>query len=159
VRKTRVEELVKQGVKGAKAVEAALNNLGRMIAATQLGITLSSIGLGFVGEPALADLLGPLFRFLPAHWHGVATHSAATLLAFFLITFLHVVFGELIPKTLALQTTDRSALWLSGPLLLFAKVTRPLTALINSTGNAILRRMGYEPASGEDVVHSVEELL
>jgi CBS domain containing-hemolysin-like protein len=159
VRKTRVEELVQQGVAGAKAVEHALNNLGRSIAATQLGITLASIGLGFVGEPALADLLAPLFGLLPAGWQGAATHSAATLLAFLLITYLHVVFGELLPKTLALQTADKAALWLSGPLLLFARVTRPLTALMNATGNAVLRRLGFEPVTGEEVVHSVEELL
>jgi CBS domain containing-hemolysin-like protein len=159
VRKTRVEELVGQGVAGARAVEAALKNLGRSIAATQLGITLTSIGLGFVGEPALAHLLEPVFAFLPAHWRGAATHTAATVLAFLLITFLHVVFGELIPKTLALQTTDRAALWLSGPLLLFTRLTRPLTALMSATGNAVLRRLGYEPATGEEVVHSVEELL
>ncbi len=160
LRRTRVEEMVQQGVKGARAVLAAVDDLGRSIAATQLGITLTSIGLGFVGEPALADLLEPLFRFLPVHWHGVATHTAATVLAFFLITFLHVVFGELIPKTLALQTSDRTALWLARPLRVFAGCTRPLTALINGTGNFILKRLfGMEPVSGAEEVHSVEELM
>jgi CBS domain containing-hemolysin-like protein len=159
LRKTRVEEMVRQGVKGAKAVESALNNLSRSIAATQLGITLASIGLGFVGEPALAHLLGPLFGFLPEDWHGVATHSAATALAFFLITFLHVVFGELIPKALALQTSEKAALWLTRPLVGFASLSRPLIVVMNGTGNTILRWLGYEPASGEETVHSIEELL
>ena len=159
LRKTRVEEMVRQGVKGARAVESALNNLGRSIAATQLGITLASIGLGFVGEPALARLVGPLFHFLPDRWHGLATHSLATALAFLLITYLHVVFGELIPKTMALQASDRAALWLARPLTAFARLSRPLIVVMNGTGNALLRRLGYEPPSAEDAVHSVEELL
>jgi CBS domain containing-hemolysin-like protein len=159
VRKTRIEELVSRGVKGARAVEAAIRTLDRSIAATQLGITLASIGLGFVGEPALADLIQPWFRFLPAHWQGITTHSVAALLAFLLITFLHVVFGELIPKSLALQTPDQAALWLARPLSLFARLTRPLTLLINLSARCILRTFGYEPVSGEEMVHSVEELL
>src|SRR3981081_4569255 len=84
VRKTRVEELVTRGVKGAKAVEAAVRNLSRSIAGTQLGVTLSHIGLGFVGEPALAQLLDPPFRLLFGPWHGAATHTVATVLAFLL---------------------------------------------------------------------------
>jgi CBS domain containing-hemolysin-like protein len=159
VRKTRVEELVGQGVAGAKSVLAALDGLSSSIAATQLGITLSSIGLGFVGEPTLARLLDPLFGFLPGHWHWLTTHSVATALAFFLITFLHVVFGELIPKTMALQIPDRAALWLAHPLLLFSRATRPFIAVMNLTGNAILRALGFRPAGGEEMVHSVEELL
>ena len=83
--------------------------------AAQLGITLASIGLGFVGEPALAQLIRPVFTALPENWQGWVTHSAATVLAFALITFLHVVFGELIPKTLALQVPDRIALCWPGP--------------------------------------------
>jgi putative hemolysin len=159
VRKTRVEEMIQGGVKGAKAVLAAMSRLDRSIAATQLGITLASIGLGFVGEPALARLLEPLFSWVTQDWRGAATHSIATVLAFFLITFLHVVFGELIPKTLALQTPDKTALWMARFLNLFAAATRPLILLMNLTGNLILRRLGYEPATSEGLVHSVEELL
>jgi CBS domain containing-hemolysin-like protein len=159
VRKTRIEELIKRGVKAARSVELAMKRLDRSIAATQLGITLASIGLGFVGEPALASLLEPLFDYLPEDWRGVATHSAATILAFLLITFLHVVFGELIPKSLALETADRTALWLSGPLNVFSRLSRPLILLMNGTANFILRRLGLPAASGEEMVHSVEELL
>jgi CBS domain containing-hemolysin-like protein len=111
-----------------------------------------------VGEPALAHLLEPLFFFLPASWSGVATHSVATVVAFIIITFLHVVFGELLPKNLALQTTDRVALWLAAPLVVFTKLTRPLTLLMSGTANALLRLLGYDPARGEEMVHSVEEL-
>lgn len=159
VRKTRIEELIKRGVKSARSVESAMNRLDRSIAATQLGITLASIGLGFVGEPALASLIEPLANYLPEGWRGAATHSAATILAFLLITYLHVVFGELIPKSLALETADRTALWLSGPLNVFSRLSRPLIVLMNGTANFILRRLGLHAASGEEMVHSVEELL
>jgi CBS domain containing-hemolysin-like protein len=158
VRKTRVEEMVGQGVKGARAVEAAMNKLDRSIAATQLGITLTSIGLGFVGEPALAAVFEHWTYALPAGWRGVVTHSAATAVAFLLITYLHVVFGELIPKAMAIQTADRTALWLAGPLTAFARLTRPLILLMSGTGNLILRCFGLQAPSAEEMVHSVEEL-
>jgi CBS domain containing-hemolysin-like protein len=158
VRKTRVEELVHRGIKGAKTLEAAIARLDRSIAATQLGITLTSIGLGWVGEPALASLFQPLFGFLTPIWNTVATHTAATAVAFLLITFLHVVFGELIPKNMALQKPDRSALILARPLRVFARITRPLTLIMSGTANVILRLLGYVPARGEQMVHSVHEL-
>jgi putative hemolysin len=148
VRKTRIEELMAQGVKGARAVDAAIRHLGRSIAATQLGITFASIGLGFVGEPALAHLIQPLFQWVGEDWRAFAAHSAATPIAFILITFMHVVFGELIPKSMALQRPDRAALWLA----------RPLIVLMNWTGNGILRSLGFRAVAGEQMVHSVEEL-
>jgi putative hemolysin len=159
VRKTRIEELAARGVKGARSVQSAMRRLDRSIASTQLGITLASIGLGFVGEPALAEVLKPLATFLPPDWRGVATDSVATVLAFLLITFMHVVFGELIPKSLALETADRTALWLTGPLNVFARLTRPLIVLMNGTAGFILRRLGLQAVSGDEMVHSVEELL
>jgi putative hemolysin len=158
LRKTQVEELVRRGIKGAAAVDEALGKLNRTIAATQLGITLASIGLGWAGEPALASLLEPLFKDLPRRWDVIATHSAAAILAFILITFMHVVFGELVPKNLALQTPDRVALWLARPLMIFSWITRPLTVLMSGAANAIVRLCGYEPVLGEEMVHSVEEL-
>jgi CBS domain containing-hemolysin-like protein len=160
VRKTRIEELIQRGVGSARSVEAALNRMDRSIAATQLGITLASIGLGFVGEPALADLLKPVARSIAGAtgWWSATAHSIAGILAFLLITYMHVVFGELIPKTLALQTADRSALWLSGPLNVFARLSRPLLGTISGTANFLLRLLGYHAASGEEMVHSVEEL-
>jgi putative hemolysin len=159
VRKTRVEEMVGKGVAGARAVEAALAKLDRSIAATQLGITLASIGLGFVGEPSLAALFRHWTHDLPAGWSGPVAHTAATVLAFLLITYLHVVFGELIPKAAAIQTADRTALWLARPLTAFAQLARPLIALMNGTGNAILRCFGLKSATAEEMVHSVEELM
>jgi putative hemolysin len=159
VRRTRIEELVAQGVKGSHSVLKAIDNLADSIAATQLGITLSSIALGFVGEPGLAHLIRPLFSALPESWHSPATHSVATMLAFLLITYLHVVFGELIPKTMALQLPDRAALFLARPLLFFARLSRPLIVVMNGTAAVLLRALGLRPASGEEMVHSPEELL
>jgi putative hemolysin len=158
VRKTRVEELVAQGRSGATSVEHALTHLDRSIAATQLGITLASIALGWLGEPALARLLEPLFAFLPVDWVGLATHSLASLIAFLLITFMHVVFGELIPKTMALQKPDATALWIARPIVLFMQLTRPMIYFMNGTGNMILRWCGFQPATGDETAHSLEEL-
>jgi CBS domain containing-hemolysin-like protein len=159
VRKTRVEEMVRQGVARAGAVREAVANLDRSIAATQLGITLASIALGWVGEPAFAGLVEPLAgAVLPAAWAEAAAHTAAVALAFALITFLHVVFGELIPKTLALQTPDRAALWVAGPLNFFVRLSRPFILLMNGTGNTILRWWGDRRVGSGERAHSVEEL-
>jgi CBS domain containing-hemolysin-like protein len=158
IRKTRVEEMVRLGLKRARTVEKALTHLDRSIAATQLGITLASIGLGWIGEPTLARLLQPLFVHLPSLWGNTAAHSLATVLAFLLITYMHVAFGELLPKNLALQMPDRIALWLAAPLVVFTRLTRPLILIISGTANTVLRLLGYQPARGEEMVHSVEEL-
>ncbi len=159
VRKTRVEEMVNQGVKGSRAVLSAVHHLDRSIAATQLGITLASIALGWVGEPALARLIDPLFEFLSGAWRKTATHSASTAAAFALITFMHVVFGELIPKTVALQVPDRTALWVAKPLNVFSRISRALIVVMNGTGNLVLRWCGFRPAQEAHLVHSVEELV
>jgi CBS domain containing-hemolysin-like protein len=158
VRKTRVEELVSLGHKSAQKLLDATNRLDRSIAATQFGITLTSIALGWVGEPALARLLQPLFSFLDDTWSAVAMHSSATAVAFILITFMHVAFGELIPKNIALQTPDRVALLLAAPLVMFTRLTRPLTVLMSVTAHVVLRLLGYTSSRGEQMVHSVEEL-
>jgi len=159
VRKTRIEEMVAQGFRGARAAHTALDRLDRSIAATQLGITLASIGLGAVGEPALARLIEPLFSFLPQGVAAVAKHSVAVPIAFLVITYMHVVFGELLPKAVALQASDRTAIWLSAPLNVFARLSRPLVALIAGSANRLVLLLGFEPVSGEDSIHSVEELL
>ncbi len=158
VRKTRIEELVKQGKKGAKAAEKAIATLDRTIAATQLGITLASIALGWTGEPALEWLLHPLFDWLPGGWGLHALHTVGWALAFVLITFMHVVFGELIPKSMALQRPDATALRLARPLGVFVRLTRPLVLVMNWTGRFVLRRLGYAGTRGGETIHSLEEL-
>jgi CBS domain containing-hemolysin-like protein len=158
LRRTKIEEMVQRGVSGAKAVDVATVKLDRTIAATQLGITLASIILGWVAEPPLVRLIEPIFAIVPAGWHGPAIHTVATGLALLLVTFMHVVFGEFIPKSLALQTAEGTALWVAKPLNAFARLTAPLTAVMGGTGNAVLRLFGFRPASGEESVHSIEEL-
>ena len=158
VRSTRVEEMVNQGVPRAKAVEGAVDNLDRTIAATQLGITLASIALGWVGEWALARLMEPWFDFLPASQAFITRHTLAVAISFTLVTFLHVVFGELIPKAIALQTPDKTALWVSPPLNLFSRVTHPIITVMNGLANWLIRRLGYMPSGEGDEVHSLEEL-
>lgn len=158
IRRTKVEELVRKNIRGARAVEEATTNLDRSIAATQLGITLASIALGWIGERALAGLFEPLFAWLPGVWSGVTAHGTAVALAFTLITFMHVVFGELVPKTVALQSVDRTSLWVAKPLLVFYKLTWPLISLMNGAGNMIVRSIGFRPAHGAELMHSVEEL-
>lgn len=157
VRRTRVEELVQRGVHAARAVQYAIDHLDRSIAATQLGITLSSIALGFFAEQALASVFEGAFAHLPAPWNLIARHSVASTIAFAIITFMHVVFGELIPKSLALMSPERIAIWVASPLNWFVLVTRPLIVVMNGTGNLILRMIGAKPRE-EGLVHSVEEL-
>jgi putative hemolysin len=158
LRGTKIEEMVQRGVKGAKAVAAATTKLDRTIAATQLGITLASIILGWVAEPPLARLIEPAFNLVPLGWHMPALHTVATGLALLIVTFMHVVFGEYIPKSMAIQAAEGTALWVATPLNVFARLTMPLTAVMKGTGNAVLRLMGLAPASGEESVHSIEEL-
>ncbi len=157
VRPTRIEEMVSRGLNGAAFVQAAIQHLDRSIAATQLGITLSSIGLGFFAEQALSAVLTGVFSRLPAPWDWIARHSVAASIAFAIITFLHVVIGELIPKSLALMSPTRIAIWVAAPLHVFALATRPLILIMNGTGNMVLRWLGARPAM-ETLVHSVEEL-
>ena len=158
IRSTRVSELVKQGVRHSKAVKLATNNLDRSIAATQLGITIASIALGWVGEPTFVRIIQPWFEFLPDDWKYFTAHGVAIAVAFTLITFMHVIFGELMPKTVALQSPDKTALLIARPLNLFAMLARPLILMMNGTGSWILKRCGYQAAGTEGAVHSVEEL-
>lgn len=158
VRRTRVEEMVKQGKSGAVAVKRAVSHLDDAIAATQLGITLASLALGWVGEPAVSHLIEPLFQYLPGDWSEMASHSLSAALSFTLITFLHVVIGELAPKAMALQRPNDVSLVIAAPLLLFSKIARPAILAMNGVGNWIVRRLGFQPVSGHQMVHSVEEL-
>lgn len=158
VRRTRVEEMVRQGKSGALSVQEAIKHLDRSIAATQLGITLASIALGWIGEPALAHLMEPMFGWVKDAWKESAVHTAASVVAFIIITFMHVIFGELIPKSVALQRPDVTSLWVARPLMMFTTLTRPLVVTMNGIGNLILKWCGFTPASVSEMAHSVEEL-
>ena len=157
VRRTRLEEMAAQKVLGVGAAETAVRRLDDTIAATQLGITMTSLALGWVGEPALARLIEPLFSFIPHTWGVFAAHGVATAIAFLAITFLHVVVGELAPKTVAIRIPDLVAIRVAAPLLAFERVFRPFIVLMNGSGNRLVRLMGFTPASHSSV-HSVDEL-
>lgn len=158
VRHTRIAELVAQGQVSAIAVQDALKNPDRVIAATQLGITLASLGLGWIGEPAVAHLLQPLVDLFPNVVQSGISHSISAGLAFAMITFLHVVVGELAPKSIALQNPEKTSLVVARPTLWSERIFKPIIWLLNGTGNALLRLIGVKPASGHELVHSVEEL-
>lgn len=158
VRKTRVEELVSQGRTHAKALMKAIERLDDSVAASQLGITLASLALGLVSEPALHHLLAPLFDVLPAQWQGAISRTASVMLTLGLVTYLHVVFGEQMPKIAALHSAERIGLWVATPMNLFSRFTRPLVRLMNGTSNFFLRRFGYLSTSHDESVHTVDEL-
>lgn len=158
VRKTRVEEMVNAGLRGAKAVEAAQTHLNRSIAAAQLGITLASIALGAVGESVIAGLLAPALAFVPEGVEPFTRHSLATVLSIAGITFLHVILGEQVPKMMAIQSADKIALRSARPLNLFARATSPILRVMNATGNVLLRILGYRTGEAEHAALSVEEL-
>lgn len=167
VRRSRIEALIEEGNATARVVRSVISNLDRYIAATQLGITVTSLGLGWVGEPALGHLIEPLMErvlepighLLPAG--AVQTTSAAAIggaIGFLIITFMHVVMGELMPKSIALQNPEVTALWVVRPIVLLARVFHLPIRALNGTGNALLRLIGVRPAQGHQLVHSVEEL-
>lgn len=159
LRQTRVEEMTRQKLPGSTAVASAMDNLDRCVAAAQLGMVLIGLLLGWLGEPAIAELVRPLVDSLSIGWHEAAFRSLTTVLTMFLITFITVVFGELIPKTVGLQNSEWTALWVSRPLLWFTRLAHPLVVLMDGTGNRILRWIGYDPDAEAEQAHSVQELI
>ena len=158
VRQTRINQLANEGNKTAKITTNALKELDKYIAATQLGITIASIGLGWVGEATLAKILHPLLDFLPYVSNTVASHTIAVALAFALITFMHVVIGELMPKSIALQYPEKTTLAVTRPLVFVAKIFTPFIFLLNGFGNWCLKLMNIPPAHPSHAVHTEEEL-
>ena len=131
VRKTRIEQLVNEGNFNAKIALEALKDLDKFIAAVQLGVTISSIGLGWVGEGTLAAIIEPIFAFLPGISQSVATHTVSVSISFALITFLHVVIGELIPKSIALEYTESTALIVARPMQFITFIFNPFITPYN----------------------------
>ncbi|HEY0123102.1 MAG TPA: hemolysin family protein [Rhizobium sp.] len=158
VRRSRVTELVAEGRTNSKALQKAVDNLDANLAATQLGITISSLALGWVGEPALAHLLEPLLAFLPGSWAAAGSHAVAVAISFVIITALHIVLGELAPKSLALQRSEGTALGVVRPLGLFLFLLRPAIMMLNGLGNLVLRLFGLRPGAGEGSLHSPAEI-
>jgi magnesium and cobalt exporter, CNNM family len=158
VRRSRLEQLAEEGRRSAKAARDVVRHLDRYIAACQLGITMASLALGWTGEPALARQLEPLLQPIAGRYAWASAHGLAVGAAFTVITALHIVLGELAPKGLALQHPEGTTLWVAPPLRLFYSVFRWPIGALNAVGNAVLRVFGMRPASGEELVHSAEEL-
>jgi putative hemolysin len=158
VRRSRLEQLVQEGHTGAVAAKNVVAHLDTYIAATQFGITLASLALGWIGEPALAHLLEPPLALLVAGFAPMAAHGVAITVAFALITGLHIVIGELAPKGLALQRPESTTLWVARPIQVFHAVFKWPITVLNAIGNRSLRLIGLQATSGHEMVHSVEEL-
>lgn len=158
VRKTRITQLTNEGNFSAKVALEALKDLDKFIAAVQLGVTISSIGLGWVGEATLARIIEPLFNFLPEGYQLAAVHTAAITIAFTLITVLHVVIGELMPKSIALQFPERTSLLIALPMNLIMKLFNPLICFLNGIGAFLLKLLRIPPSQTSHLAHSIEEL-
>ena len=158
VRKTRVDQLIAEGQMGARAVRRAVTDPKPYIAATQLGITMASLGLGWIGEPTLAVMIQPLFGRLPVLIAAATAHSIAVAFAFAIVTALHIILGELAPKTIALEKAERTALLLVKPIELFMRAFQPFIRLLSAGGRTVVNLLGLQSRGGHAMVHSEEEL-
>lgn len=159
VRRSRIAGLVAEGNKQAQTVMRIIENLTAYISAFQLGITLASLALGWVGENTIAHLLQPfLERTLPGAASTVAAHSVAIVIAFASITYLHIVLGELVPKTLALERAERLALRVAWPVHIFYRTFKAPIWLLDRSANAVVRFMGLRASTEETAVYTEEEL-
>ena len=157
-RRTRLTQLSNEGNTSAKVALQAVEHIDKYIAATQLGITMASIGLGWVGEAALVKLILPIFNFIPWIDARLATaHTISVIIAFSVITLMHVVIGELMPKSIALEFPERTALIVAKPMHFFAAVFKPIIFLLNGFGNLLLRLINIHPGE-HHLAHSTEEL-
>lgn len=156
IRSSRIDQLVAEGKRGALAAKKVTTNLDEYLSACQLGITVTAMGLGWLGEPTIEKLLHPLFEKwnLNPSISSVLTFS----LAFMIMTYLHVVVGELAPKTMAIQKAERVTLLLAGPLMMFYKVMYPFIWVLNGSARVITGLFGLKPASEHEVAHTEEEL-
>ncbi|AIE80130.1 HlyC/CorC family transporter [Bacillus tropicus] len=156
VRSSRIDQLVAEGKRGALAAKKVTTNLDEYLSACQLGITVTAMGLGWLGEPTIEKLLHPLFE----KWNlNPSISSVLTFgLAFMLMTYLHVVVGELAPKTMAIQKAERVTLLLAGPLMMFYKVMYPFIWVLNGSARVVTGLFGLKPASEHEVAHTEEEL-
>ncbi|MGD6890882.1 hemolysin family protein [Bacillus mobilis] len=156
VRSSRIDQLVAEGKRGALAAKKVTTNLDEYLSACQLGITVTAMGLGWLGEPTIEKLLHPLFE----KWNlNPSISSVLTFgLAFMLMTYLHVVVGELAPKTLAIQKAEKVTLLLATPLMMFYKIMYPFIWVLNGSARVITGLFGLKPASEHEVAHTEEEL-
>jgi CBS domain containing-hemolysin-like protein len=156
IRSTRIDQLVAEGNKSAIAAKKVISNLDEYLSACQLGITVTALGLGWLGEPTIERLLHPLlgqFQFSDS-----IERIISVAIAFIIMTFIHVVIGELAPKTVAIQKAERVTLLLARPLMLFYKIMFPFIWVLNNSARLIVGMFGLKPASEHELAHTEEEL-
>lgn len=157
IRKSKLEELSKDGVKNAKMAYEITNSLDSYLSATQLGITISSLALGWIGEPAVAMLIEkPMNSIFEAN--VTVIHSISFIISFTFITLLHVVLGELVPKSVAIATPEKSVLFVAKPLHAFWVIFKPFIAVFDFLAGGILKLIGIRPAGENEIAHSEEEI-
>jgi len=157
-RRTRLEAMTRSGDRLARIALRASSNISRVLSASQLGVTLASLGLGWVAESTVGDIFATLFNNLPFAIEASVRLTIGATIALIVVTYLHVVFGELTPKAAALNHPEGLARWLAPPLLLFALVTKPFTYFLNKSSQVILHALGQEAAGQDEAVHSPEEI-
>jgi putative hemolysin len=156
VRLSRVRQLMEAGDPRARIVLDLLGHLDRVVSGVQVGITLTSLGLGALGEATLATLISPLVANVPG-WHTAAVvHLVSLAVAFLLLTILHVVLGELVPKSVSLQRAGPVALLVARPFQWYLGVFRPVIDLLDATSRWILRGLGLSGRQSHTLVHSAE---
>jgi CBS domain containing-hemolysin-like protein len=157
VRYSQIELKANQGNRFAKQSIKIINKLDTYLSANQLGITLASLGLGWIGEPVVAKVISSIVHSLNLNVTEETIHQISLPLGFFIITVLHIVFGELVPKSIAIRKPEKTTLFVSYPLKCFYEIFRPFIWLMNATSNGFLHIIGIPPA-GDHETHSVEEL-
>ena len=157
IRPTRLEQLVRGGDARARLALRMSQRLDAYLSANQLGMTIASLGLGWIGQPAIADLVEPRLAFL-GRFSLTAAHTVALVIAFVLITALHTILGELAPKSFAIQKTIEMTLFAARPLHSFYLVMFPFIWLLNTGANAVVRLFGLKPAGRDEIMHTSEEL-
>ena len=158
VRSSRVRQLVDAGDPRAKIVESLLGDVGRVVSAVQVGITIASLLLGYLGESTLSAILSPLVAAIPRPWAAVIAHGAALVLAFGLLTMLQVVLGELVPKSLSLARAERVALLIARPFNWFLQTFRWAIDLLDGIAEKIVAALGVVSPHSHTLVRSTEEL-
>ncbi|MBS2967996.1 HlyC/CorC family transporter [Metabacillus sp. KIGAM252] len=156
VRMSRIDQLIEEGRKGAIAAKKVVSHLDEYLSACQLGITVTALGLGWLGEPTFEILLHPLFEYFNVN--DSMAHILTIGIAFALVTFLHVVIGELAPKTVAIQKAEAVALAFAKPIILFYRIMYPFIWFLNGSARFLVGLFGLKPASEHELAHSEEEL-
>jgi CBS domain containing-hemolysin-like protein len=157
-RRPRIETLARAGNRRARLARHAIEHLDHYLSATQLGYPLAWLGVGWGGETTLAAILIQAFDSLPGPWDVIATHAVASVIAFIAITVLHIVLGELAPKSLAILFPETTSLWTAGPLIGFSRLLSPFIFTLNGAANLLLRAVGLRAATEMERVHRPEEI-